>query len=389
MDKVGATMDPIMTRLSEQELVPEQWGGDTMYVGVSALKGEGIDALLEAILLQAEVLGLSANPDRFAEGVVLEAKMERGRGAVATVLVQKGTLHRGDYVVLGSAYGRVRAIVGSSDPNMKEAGPSTPVELFGLSELPEVGDSVHAVKSEQNARALAEHRSDAKRAAAMAGHTRKTAEDLFASASAEDRVIFRIILKADVGGSLQALRGAIEAIQVPGAECRILMSAVGDVTESDVNAAAAYDAHILGFNVKLDAKARQAASQLGVEPEMYSIIYDVLDRVTRGLKGLLAPVYEQVRMGSVEVRLLFKISKVGTVAGSYVLDGKIGRGNFAKVLRGGKVIWEGKVASLRRFKDDVREVTAGHECGVSLDGYEELEAGDVIEAYAEQAVEPT
>ncbi|MEQ1564920.1 MAG: translation initiation factor IF-2, partial [Myxococcota bacterium] len=387
MDKAGASMDAIMTRLSEQELVPEQWGGETMYAGVSALKGEGIDGLLETILLQAEMLTLTANPDRFAEGVVLEAKMERGRGAVATVLVQKGTLHRGDYVVLGSAYGRVRAIVGSLGENLKEAGPSTPIELFGLSELPEVGDSVHAVKSEQNARALAEHRATARRENAMASTRRRNVDDLFASASAEDRVILRVILKADVGGSLQALRGAIEQITVDGAECRILMSGVGDVTESDVNAAAAYDAKVIGFNVKLDAKARQAASQLGVEPEFYSIIYEVLDRITRGLKGMLAPVYEQVKVGTIEVRQLFRISKVGTVAGSYVQDGKVSRGNFAKVYRGGKIVWEGKIASLRRFKDDVREVTNGHECGISLDGYEELEANDIIEAYAEQVVE--
>jgi len=389
MDKAGVTMDPIMTRLSEQGLLAEQWGGDTMYVPVSALRGEGIDALLEAILLQAEVLDLKANPDRFAEGVVLEAKMERGRGAVATVLVQKGTLKRGDHVVLGSAYGKVRAIVGGLGENLKEAGPSTPVELFGLSELPEVGDSVHTVKSEQNARALAEHRSNTKREGAMSGVRRRTAEDLFASANAPDRVVFHIILKADVGGSLQALRTAIEGITVAGADCQILQSAVGDVTESDVNLAAANGAKIIGFNVKLDAKARQAAAQLGVEPEFYSIIYEVLDRVTRGLKGMLAPVYEQVRVGTVEVRQLFKISKTGTVAGSYVLDGKIQRSNTAKVLRDGKLLWEGKVHSIRRFKDDVREVTAGHECGVSLDGFEALEAGDLIEAYAEQVVENT
>jgi translation initiation factor IF-2 len=313
--------------------------------------------------------------------------MERGRGAVATVLVQKGTLKRGDHVVLGSAYGKVRAIVGNLGDNMKEAGPSTPVELFGLSELPEVGDSVHAVKSEQNARALAEHRANTKRETAMSGIRRRTAEDLFAQAAQPDRVILHIILKADVGGSLQALKAAIEAISVNGAECQILQAAVGDVTESDVNLAAANGAKIIGFNVKLDAKARQAAAQLGVEPEFYSVIYEVLDRVTRGLKGLLAPVYEQVRVGTVEVRQLFKISKVGTVAGSYVLDGKVQRNNTAKVLRDGKLVWEGKIHSIRRFKDDVREVTAGHECGVSLDGYEDLVAGDLIEAYAEQVVE--
>jgi translation initiation factor IF-2 len=387
MDKAGVSMDPIMTRLSEHGLTPEQWGGETMYCGVSALKGEGIDSLLETILLQSEVLDLQANPDRFAEGIVLEAKMERGRGAVATVLVQKGTLHRGDHVVLGSAFGKVRAIVDHTGAQLKDAPPSTPVELFGLSELPEVGDSVHAVKSEQNARALAEHRAQARRDQAMAATRKKTAADLFEQASSEDRVRFHIILKADVGGSLQALKTAIEKIEVGGAECRILLAGVGDLTESDVNLAASNDAHLLAFNVKLDAKARQAASQLGVEAEFYSVIYDLLDRVQRGMKGLLAPVIERVRMGTVEVRQLFRISKVGVVAGSYVQDGKVSRNNLAKVLRDGNVVYEGKVTGLKRFKEDVREVTAGFECGVSLDGFEELQAGDIIETWAEQRVE--
>jgi translation initiation factor IF-2 len=386
MDKPGVTAEAIMTRLSEQQLVPEEWGGDTMYVPVSALKGEGIDALLEAILLQAEVRDLKANPDRFAEGVVLEAKMERGRGAVATVLVQKGTLNRGDHVVLGSAFGKVRAIVDHRGENIKTAPPSTPVELFGLSELPEVGDSVHTVKSEQNARALAEHRAQQKREIEMTSTRRATQQDIFDRAAAADRVVFQMILKADVGGSLQALKGAIEQIKVEGAECRILHYGVGDLNESDVNLAAANGAHLIGFNVRFDARGRQAASEKGVEAEFYSVIYEVLDRVTAGLKGMLAPVYEMVRQGTVEVRQLFRISKVGVVAGSYVLDGKIARSHTARVLREGKQIWEGRVAGIKRFKDDVREVGAGYECGVSLDGYTELQEGDLIESYAEQVV---
>ncbi|MEZ4241255.1 MAG: hypothetical protein R3F59_34880 [Myxococcota bacterium] len=223
----------------------------------------------------------------------------------------------------------------------------------------------------------------------MSNTRRRTAEDIFAQASAASRESMLVILKADVGGSLQALKSAIEAIEVDGAECRILYSGVGDVTESDVNSAAAEGAQIIGFNVKLDAKARQAASQLGVEAEFYTVIYDVLDRITRGMKGLLAPVYEQVRMGTIEVRQLFRISKFGTIAGSYVIDGKVARNHSAKVLRDGSVIWEGKIQSLRRFKDDVREVAAGYECGVSLDGFENLAAGDLIETYADQLVEPT
>jgi translation initiation factor IF-2 len=387
MDRPGASLDPIMTRLSEQGLMPEQWGGETMYVGVSALKGENIDGLLEAILLQAEVLDLRANPDRFAEGIVLEAKMERGRGAVATVLVQRGTLHRGDYVVLGSAYGKVRAIVDHTGAQLKDAPPSTPVELFGLSELPEVGDSVHSVKSEQNARALAEHRAQDKRQLLMAATRKKTAADLFEQASSEAREKFQIILKADVGGSLQAIKASIEKIVVNGAEARILLSGVGDITESDVNLASSNGAHLVAFNVKLDAKARQAASQLGVEAESYSVIYDLLDRVERGMKGMLAPVIQRVRQGTVEVRVLFRISKSGLVAGSYVQDGKVARNHFAKVTRDGNVVYEGKVVGLKRFKDDVREVTMGFECGVSLDGFEELAVGDIIETYSEEKVQ--
>ncbi len=386
MDKPGAAAEPIMTRLSENGLSPEQWGGDTMFVPVSALRGEGLDDLLESILLQAEVLDLKANPELFAEGIVLEAKMERGRGAVATVLVQSGTLNRGDHVVLGSAYGKVRAILSHTGETLKDAGPSTPDELFGLSELPEVGDAVNAVKSEKNARALAEHRAAIRRAESITTVGPRTAEELYAHAQIEDREIFHIVLKADVGGSLQAIKSAIEKIQVPGAEARILLAGVGDVTESDVNLAVMNGARIIGFNVRVDPKARQAASMQGLEPEFYTVIYEVLDRVEKGLKGKLAPVYEQVRQGTVEVRQLFKISKVGTVAGSFVTEGKVARSHTVKVMREGGQVWEGKVLGVKRFKEDVREVTAGFECGVSLDGFDELKEGDILETYAEQLV---
>ncbi|MBX2798762.1 MAG: translation initiation factor IF-2 [Myxococcales bacterium] len=388
MDKAGVTAEAIMTRMSEFELVPEEWGGDTMYVPISALKNEGIDALLEGVLLQAELLDLRANPQRSAEGIVLEAKMERGRGAVASILVQRGTLNQGDHVVLGSAFGRVRAIIDHTGSRMKSAGPSTPVELFGLSALPEVGDSVNAVQSEKNARTLAEHREVAKRQEQMAKNRRADIDTLIARAAEEERETLLVILKADVGGSLQALKAAVEDIDVGGAEVRLLLTGVGDINESDINLAASDNAKVIGFNVKLDAKARKAATQLGVEPEIYTVIYEVLDRIEREMKGLLAPVYEQVRQGTVEVRQLFRISRVGVVAGSYVIDGKVGRNHSVKVLREGQVIWEGAVDTLRRFKDDVREVAAGYECGISLDGYDDLQEGDLIETYAEQVVEP-
>jgi len=387
MDKPGVTAEPIKQRLAEHGLQAEDWGGDTMFLPVSALRGDGLDELLEAIQLQAEMLDLRANPDRHAEGMVIEAKMERGRGAVATVLVQQGTLNRGDYVVLGSAFGKVRALVDFKGSRLKSAGPSTPVEVFGLSELPEVGDEMAVVKNEKNARKLADHRGRHKRDAALANTRRRTAEDLFAAANAEQRETLLLILKADVQGTLQALRGSLEALDVDGAEIRILHSAVGPISESDVNLASANGATLIGFNCSVDAKARTAALQQGVTPELYSIIYDVLDRVEGALKGLLAPVFEQVRRGSVEVRVLYKISRVGTVAGSYVLDGTVGRNHTARVVRDDEVVWEGKIAALKRFKDDVKEVSAGYECGVSLDGFNDLNEGDIIESYATEQVE--
>jgi translation initiation factor IF-2 len=387
MDKVGANADNIKQRLSEHELIPEDWGGETMMLPVSALKAEGLDALLESVSLQAEVLGLTAQVDAPGEGTVIEAKMERGKGAVASVLVQHGTLKRGDHVVLGAAFGRVRAMLASDGTRLKEAGPSTPVEVFGLSGLPMVGDTMNVVANEKNARKLAEHRARIMRENAMMNTRRKTAEDLFAAAAAEHRERLLIILKTDVQGSLQALRGAIEKIEFVGTEPHLLHAAVGPISESDVNLAAANGALLLGFNVAVDAKARTAANQQGVETEIFKVIYDLIDRVSADLKGLMAPVYAEVRQGTIEVRALFRISRFGTIAGSYVIDGKVGRGHAVKVLRGGSVIWEGRVSGLRRFKDDVREVSAGYECGVSLDGFNELEEGDLIETYSEELVE--
>lgn len=388
MDKPGVTSESIMTRMGEFGLVPEEWGGDTMMVPISALRGDGLDTLLEGVLLQAEVLDLRANSDRHGEGTVIEAKMERGKGAVATVLVQQGTLKRGDHVVLGSSFGKVRAMIGHGGKRVKSAGPSDPVELFGLSELPMVGDTMNVVASEKNARKLAEHRGNARRLSAMAKNRRRTAEDLFAAAAAEKREQALLILKADVQGSLEALRHAVENIEVDGTEVRVLHAGVGPITESDVNLASANGALLLGFHVLVDAKARSAANHEGVETELYTVIYDVLDRVEAELKGKLAPVYEEVRQGTLEVRTLFKISKIGTIAGSYVIDGKVGRNHTAKVLREGSVIWEGEVATLKRFKDDVREVSAGYECGVSLVGFNDLVEGDLIETFSRELVEP-
>jgi len=386
MDKVDANPDTIKTRLSEFGLAPEEWGGETLYAPVSALKGEGLDNLLEQVMLQAELLDLRANADRHAEGVVIEAKMERGRGAVASVLVQKGTLNRGDFVVLGAAFGKVRAMLDDQGKKLKTAGPSTPVEIFGLSELPAVGDILSVVKSEKDARKLASHRAQDKRDAEMTGsRAGMTAEELFAAAAGSQNQQLQIVLKADVQGSLEALKGALLNLDVDGAEIRILHSAVGNVSESDINLIASNNENsvLIAFNVKVDPKARRTADGLGVMPHLkqYDVIYGALDYVESRMKGLLEPEYEQVRQGSAEVRATFSISKIGTIAGLYVLDGKMYRNGIAKLVRDGKTMWEGKVSTLKRFKDDVKEVATGYECGLSLDGFNDIINGDIIECY--------
>ncbi|TVQ91708.1 MAG: translation initiation factor IF-2 [Deltaproteobacteria bacterium] len=389
MDKAGVSAEPIMQALSQYDLLPEDWGGETQFVPVSALKGDGIDDLLDSILVQSELLELSAAVDRPAEGVVIEAKVERGRGPVATVLIQRGTLKKGDNVVLGAAFGRVRAMVDHRGKRIKEAGPSAPVEIFGISDVPSVGDVVTVVKNEKDARTVADHRADQKREAQFRRHTRRTADDLFAAAAADETETLYIVLKGDVQGSVEALRGALEAIEVDGTDLRILHAGVGNITESDVNLVVANDGLLLGFNVRIDANARKVADEHGVNAELYTVIYDILDRVEGAMKGMLEPEYEEVRKGSVEVRALFKISRIGTIAGCYVLDGKVGRNNKVRVLRDNQEIWGGSISTLKRFKDDVREVSAGYECGIALDGFNDLAEGDIFEVFAMEQVEVT
>jgi len=387
IDKPGVNADSIKQRLGEFNLIPEEWGGDTLFCEVSALKGIGIDDLIESVLLQADVLDLQANAERHAEGVVIEAKLERGRGAVASVLVQQGTMRLGDHVVLGSSYGKVRAMMDFKGNAIKEAGPSTPVEIFGLSELPNVGDSLAVVANEKNARTLAEHRAQAERDAVMSKTRRRTVDDLRRLASQEELKTLYIVLRADVSGSLEALKGAVAAIRVDGCEVRILHDGVGPITESDINLVASNDGLVIGFNVKVDARARKVADELGVKPETYTVIYDVLDRIDSQLRGKLEPVYEEIRQGTVEVRAVFNISKVGAVAGSYVLDGKISRSSTVRVMRAGVEIWKGDVGTLKRFKDDVRDVSAGYECGVVLHNGPDLIVGDILESYTSVRVD--
>ncbi len=382
IDKIGVNPDVIKQRLGEHDLVPEEWGGDTMFVNISALKDQGIEELLESIVLQAEVMDLQANSERHAEGVVIEAKLERGRGPVATILIKSGTLKRNDHVVIGASFGKVRAMVDFRNKPLKEAGPSMPVEIFGLSELPNTGDDLAVVKNEKNARTLADHRGLAMREQSLVSTRRRTVDDLRMMAGEDERKTLLLVLKADVQGSLEALKASVLAVDVPNCEVRILHSAVGNISESDVNLVAANDGLLVGFNVKVDARARRSADEAGVQPELYTIIYQVLDRVEGLLRGMLEPVYEEQRQGSAEVRALFKISRIGTIAGSYVLDGKIGRSHGARVLRKGKEVWNGSISTLKRFKDDVKEVASGYECGITLDGYNDLLEGDVIETFA-------
>jgi len=387
MDRPGVSAEPIMTRLSDYELVPEAWGGETQFVQISALKREGLDELLESILLQTELLELTANSERPAEGIVIEAKMERGKGTVVTALVQRGTLKQGDNLVIGTAYGRVRAMVDFQGKKIKVAPPSTPVELFGLNGLPQVGDSVIAVASEKDARVVSGHRSQARREEQFGSSRRRTAEDLFQVAAMAHLEYLHVVLKADVQGSVEAVRYALEAVEIEGTELRILHAGVGNINESDVNLIAANGGLLLGFNVRIDAKARKTAESVGLKPEIYKVIYDIIDRVTKFMKGLKEPEFEEVHRGSVEVRAIFKISRIGTVAGSFVTDGRVMRNDSVRVHRGGKQIWSGPISTLKRFKDDVKEVAAGYECGIALDGFNELEEGDILEAFSMEEVD--
>jgi translation initiation factor IF-2 len=300
---------------------------------------------------------------------------------VASVLVQAGTLRRNDQVVLGTSYGKIRAMVDHNGKNLAEAGPSTPVEIFGINDLPNVGDKLQVVTNEKSARTLAEHRAEQIRATEMAKNRRRTIEDLQRIAGQAERKQLLLILKADVQGSLEALKQALENLAIEGTDVRILHDGVGNITESDVNLAAANEALLVGFAVKVDARARQIANESGVEPELYGVIYDLLDRVEAMLKGLKEPVFEEEHRGSAEIRAIFRISKVGTVAGSYVLDGVIGRNHGARLFRDGREVWKGKIKSVKRFKDDVREVANGFECGISLDGFDDVAVGDVVQTF--------
>jgi len=383
MDKVGANPDRVRQQLSEHGLQPEDWGGDTIFAPVSALKGEGLDGLLESVLLVAELKELKANPDRKAKGAIIESRQEVGRGTVATVLVQNGTLKIGDIFVTGAEYGRVRQMIDYTGKKVESAGPSMPVEITGLNSAPSAGDDFMVVDSEAKAKQVAGNRSQKKfaREQLASGGGPISLEEFSRRAQSEDAAELNIILKADVHGSVEAAREAIEKLSTDKVRVKVLHSAVGGVNESDVQLAVASKAIIIGFNVRAEQRALGEADSRGVELLFYRVIYDLIDNVRSAMEGLLDPLKEEVRLGTVEVRETYTIPKIGTVAGCYVSTGTIRRGALTRILRDSKVVHEGKMAGLRRFKDDVKEVQSGYECGISLEGFNDIKSGDVLEVY--------
>ena len=382
-DKPGVNPDTVRQRLMEYELVPEEYGGDTMMVNVSALKGDGLDELIDAVLLVAEVHEYTADAERHAEGVVLEARLEKGRGAVATLLVKTGTLSKGQSVVLGTTAGRIRAMADFSGNPIKSAGPSTPVEVIGLSQVPSAGDSFSVVKSDKDAKMLAENRAAELKAKAQKKPTKITLEDLFSMAESEGTAAkdLNLVVKADVQGSIEALKGSLEKINVEGIQVKVLHSGVGGITESDITLAAAYGAIVIGFNVRPDGGARRSAEVNGVQCRYYKVIYEALDEIAAAAKGLLEPTIEEQHRASIQVRKVFTVPKVGTIAGCMVMEGRVARGQKTRLLRDSVIVWEGSLSSLKRFKDDVREVEKGYECGIGLENFNDIKEGDVIESY--------
>ena len=381
MDRPGANPDRIMQQLTEYEIIPEEWGGDTICVPVSAKMHQNIDKLLESILLIAEMKELKANPNRAAKGVVIEARLDKGRGPVATLLVRKGTLHDGDVIVAGTAVGRVRTMQNENGKKLKKAGPSVPVEITGLVEVPQAGDSFDAVSDEKLARTLVEQRKDEIKEAKFSSVQKVTLDNLFDSIQQGGMKELNIIVKADVQGSAEAVKQNLEKLTNEEVRVRVIHNGVGAVNESDVMLAHASGALIVGFNVRPDAVAKVNAERDGVEIRTYRIIYDCIEEMEAAMKGMLDAKTREVVTGTVEVRNVIKISSVGNIAGSYVQDGKIGRGSKIRIIRDGIVIAEDEIASLRREKDDVKEVNSGYECGIGLNKYSDIKVGDIFEVY--------
>ncbi len=381
MDKPEANPDVVKQQLTEHSLVPEEWGGDVICVPVSAKTGQGIDDVLQNILLVAEMMELKANPDRRAKGVVIEARLDKGRGPIATLLVQNGTLREGDIIVAGTAVGRVRVMTNENGKRVKEAGPSVPVEIAGLAETPAAGDGFDAVSDERLARQLVEQRKQKAKEEIFNAKQKVTLDNLFAQLNEGELKELAILVKADVQGSVEAVRESLEKLSNEEVRVRVIHGAVGAVNESDVMLAQTSGAIIVGFNVRPDAIAREMAERDGVDIRLYRVIYDCIEEIEAAMKGMLAPKFREVIMGTIEVRTTYRISGVGTIAGAYVTDGKVTRACSIRVVRDGIVLAEDKIDSLRRFKDDVKEVAQGYECGIGLEKFGDIKEGDVFEAF--------
>lgn len=381
IDKEGANPEKVLQQLTEHGLVPEQWGGDVPCINVSAKTQQGIDELLEMVLLVADIKELKANPKRQAKGTVVEAKLDKGRGSVATILIQNGTLHTGDIVVAGTAVGRVRAMTNDKGERVKEAGPSVPVAITGLDTVPSGGDIVNAVSDEKLARQLVEQRRNNQKEVEFNSRAKVTLDNLFDQMQVGDIKELKIIVKGDVQGSVEAVRQSLEKISNSEVRVRVIHGAVGAITESDVMLANASNAIIVGFNVRPEPSAAESAERDGVDIRLYRIIYECIEEITSAMKGLLAPKYREVQLGRAECREVYKISSVGTIAGCYILSGKVSRNAKIRVVRDGIVICEDEISSLRRFKDDAKEVAQGFECGIGLENFNDIKTGDIFEAF--------
>ena len=388
MDRVGANPDRIKTQLADYELVSEEWGGDTIICPISAKMGTGIDNLLENLVVLAEIQDLKANPNRAAKGTVIEARLDKGRGPIMTVLVQNGTLKLGDIIIAGTCVGRVRTMINDKGQRVTEAGPSTPVEISGLDQVPSAGDIFNAVADERMARQLAEERRVQLANNSMLGTKKVSLEDLFSQIQAGEIKTLNVIVKADVQGSAEAVKASLEKISNEEVRVKVIHSAVGAINESDVMLAATSGAIIVGFNVRPDNAARDSAARSKVDMRMYRVIYDAINEIEAAMKGMLAPKFREAVIGHAEVRETYKVSKVGTVCGCYCTDGKIQRGCEVRVLRDNIVIHEGDLASLRRFKDDVKEVASGYECGMQVEKFNDIKVGDIIECFVMEQINP-
>ena len=386
MDLPDANFDRVQQELMKYELVPEAWGGDTIYVPISAKKREGIDNLLEMVLLQADVMELKANHTKQAKGTVIEARLDKTRGPVATMLVQRGTLDTGDTIIVGSTIGRIRTMQNDKGKKVKSAGPSMPVEITGLTSVPESGDTFYEVKDERTAKHLIEKRKYEKHQKEIGANTVVTLDDLFTKIASENLKQLNLIVKADVQGSVEALKQSLEKLSNEEVRVKVIHSNVGGVNETDINLARVSNAIIIAFNVRADVIAKSIADKEGIDIKQYSVIYDAINDVEAAMKGMLDPVFKEVVIGTVEVRQTFKVSNVGTIAGAYVLTGKVSRNAGIRVIRDNIVIHDGKLVSLKRFKDDVKEVDKGYECGIQIDGFNDIKEGDNLEVYIMEEV---